>query len=171
MPDGFFYRVAVADDGSRVSLTPVAGPTGRLKLACAPAAMLLMGPEGYLWARSEQPELALPAAGYGVFYAFLGQRDSAGKLWTAAYTFRQPRRVRIKGDGTVELEAGPPLKMTVEADSNSYRGGNSFSASLTDRWGNDVEIRRPDGQQVAPPKLRISTPAGKGVKEMAFGYG
>lgn len=196
MPDGNFYRVTVAEDGSRLTLERDATPTGRVKVACSRFVLGLMGEDGPLWVRATGNEVALPAGSYRVQWVTAGAEDKDGKCWSALINFRRSatERLRVTADQTTELNFGPPFQLSLEVEESEdvvfaplpSKTGNSkgstrikrtvpeysFSLSLKDKAGNDVsDVLTPDVKRPPEPELKIVNSAGKAVKSEKFHYG
>jgi hypothetical protein len=172
MPDNAFYRVTVAEDGGRLSLERDAAPLGRIALPASKFLLALAGEEGALRVRGADGEVAVPSGRYRVKSLLVGEKESYGGYWSVPIDFRSARvpRLRVAADRTTELRCGPPFQLALEM--GQYRGQYSFSLSMQDRAGNDVDdVRMPNGQRPPEPTLKIVDAAGKTIRTEKFHYG
>jgi hypothetical protein len=172
MPDGAYYRVTVARDGSRLTLRSDQTPLGRIKVPTTRVAMEVKSPEGPFLARSTTGELALPAGTYGVRWLALSEKDAAGEHWTAEMRLAGPGwgRLGIAAGQVTDLPWGPPFQLGLQVRQSGQ--ARRFAFRIKDRAGNEVRnILTPAGGRPAAPQLTILNSGGKLVKSQKFHYG
>jgi hypothetical protein len=171
MPDGNFYRLKVAEDGSRLWLTREDLPTGKVRMACERFLLGLTGEGGVLLVRGRDSEATLPVGSYQVFWVVMGKADGQGKIWRAMLIFaRKSARLRVAAEKITDLPFGPPFKLNLSAEPSGREW--NFSLTLEDKAGNELTgISTPDGKRPPEPTLTITDAQGKVIKTEKFHYG
>ena len=170
MPDGGYYRVTVAKDGSRLTVQPDTTPLGSVKVGGGRFLMVLTGQEGLWQVRSSGGEALVPVGSHHVQWVQLSLPDKTGGTWSVLQQVRVQRPIEVAAGTTTELVCGPPFRLEVKVSPKA--SGKTFSLDLRDRAGNSViDVQTPSGGRPPAPELRITDANGKVVKAEKFHYG
>jgi len=171
LPDSKFYRIKVAEDGSKLWLELDNSPTGKVKMSCKRFTLGLIGHEGHLVVRGQNGECLLPTGSYQTQWVTMAEADDQGKFWQSLLSFyRQLPRFRVTSDKPTDLPFGPPFKLVLDVEQEGKT--LYFSLSLEDKAGNSVNaVFTPEMRPPEEPTLVVTDMKGKVVKTEKFHYG
>ncbi len=147
------YDLAVAADGSELTLSPSLLPKGWLVMHPAPYSLNLRGEGCNLRIRNEE-KVALPAGRYEMVHVMYRQRGEDGQMYTlSGISVRDPVHFTIKEGKKTSAPFGPPFTAGVAWE--MFRKGYHLSADIRGAAGESYAYSTEEGLMLG------ATPSGE----------
>ncbi len=168
-----FYSVAVAPDGSSITLAKAEPALGALDVGVPAAQLTVMSDSGYFVLGGSEGKWDLPTGRYVTRGLALSATDEKGDRWVLRMGSKLGKlsTFRIREDETTSVKMGPPLTVQTDARQAS-RGQVAIGLSVTGQGGEEYTAGvTKNGSTGSPPKFKIVDESGKVLTSGAVEYG